>query len=338
MNILRGYQMIGFNHQQADYHIRGAVSLHGERKNAFYRLACGIGLSGFILSTCNRTEIYFNGTSSTRVSELWQSICPEVNFPNGIMVHHHGREMLTHLYEVACGLDAKVPGDNEILGQLKEAAQEARRAGTLDGIWQRITNSAIACSRKIRNSTNFNLGTTSIPYTISQKIREISGNTPRILVMGTGAMALLCIKYLNKHLPGRHLTVASRCPEKARRIAAETGGRSSLLPDPGTSLTRYDAVISALQLDQPVFHLPEGHTLIFDLGIPANFIASPHTRGYKHLDVLAAGVKITLGCRKTEVHKVELIIADFIQAWADWEEKRARITGSQNRVSCSLSA
>ncbi|MCB0603105.1 MAG: hypothetical protein KDC28_17830 [Saprospiraceae bacterium] len=338
MNIIQDYQMIGLNHHRSDFRVRGAVSLHGEQRKTFYRQAQKSGFTGFVLSTCNRTEIYFSATTYDEVLRIWKKCCPEAKFSRNCLIHLSGPDMLNHLYEVACGLDARVPGDNEILGQLKEAVSEAREAKLLPGIWQKITNSAISCSRKIRNSTHFNSGTTSIPYTISKRIRICAGKSPKILVLGTGAMATLCIKYINNHLPDRELAIASRCPEKARRMASECGGDAVLLPADNADFARYDAVISALQLDRPQYEIPHGKSLIFDLGIPANFKTEVHSDRYQHLDWLAAGVKITLGCRSGEVLKVRRIIQEYLQAWDEWEEQRKRVTGQLNLMACSRSA
>lgn len=338
MSLIEDYRMIGFNHHQSDFQMRGAVSLHGKRGSGFLNHARPLGFTGFVLSTCNRTEIYFRGITELEVLQSWRTQCPQAIFSKDYLIQLSGMDMLNHLYAVACGLDAKVPGDNEILGQLKIAINEAREAKLLPGIWQKITNSAIACSRKVRDATNFNRGATSIPYTISKQIRSRFGLSPNILILGTGEMASLCIKYINKHLPERRLAIASRCPEKARRAATEGGGYAVLLPEPNAGFSGYDVVIAALQLDHHQFEIPQQHTLVFDLGIPANFHPGTSSGRYFHLDRLATGVKITLGCRSREVEKVNRIIREQLDGWSAWEAGRKRNTKYLNLTACSPSA
>ena len=282
---------------------------------------------GFLLSTCNRTEIYFKGENEQVVLDAWSETVGLPMLPDEKLYAFNGVETIRHLFQVTCGLDSKVIGDNEILGQLKEAFLFQKENYGLSGIWERIISTAIECSRRVRKETNFNKGSISTPYQIAKIIqKETSGDEP-ILLIGAGEMIKLSLKYLKMVLPNRKVVLTNRSIEKARLLAEEFGADYFHFGELESEMQKFSAIISAIQVDKPFFDqgfLKKNRLhLLFDLGIPCNFtpdVAASHR--YFDLDSIAEFNVSTLKQRTEDVRKVALIIDGQVAQFEDWNRRR----------------
>lgn len=322
------YQIIGINHRTANTALLSAVSLNGQRRTVFLETlhAC-TSFDGFLLSTCNRTEIYFRGENAQTILEVWAETVGLPFFPSEKQYAHSGLEAIRHLFQVACGLDSKVIGDNEILGQLKEAFLFQKENYSLSGIWERIISTAIECSRRVRKETNFNSGSISTPYQIAKIIQKETCEDEPILLIGAGEMITLSLKYLKKLLPNRKLVLANRSIEKARLLAEEFGADYFHFGQLESEMQKFSTIISAIQVEKPFFDASflkkNGPCLLFDLGIPCNFtpeVAASHR--YFDLDIIAEFNVSTLKQRTEDVRKVTSIIDGQVAQFEDWNRRR----------------
>jgi len=179
----------GINFQKADTTVRGLFSV---TKDAYLRIAARAKeqnlRSVFVVSTCNRTEIY---GFAEHVLLLVNLLLKETRGTSEEFMQYaymkSGDHALQHLFEVACGLDSQILGDYEILGQLKQSVDIATSAGMIGPIMNRTVNYAFQASKKIKTDTLLSSGTVSVSYAAIELLREYPGIASKnILVIGTG--------------------------------------------------------------------------------------------------------------------------------------------------------
>ena len=322
------YHIIGINHRTANTALLSAVSLNGQRRAAFLgALNARTSFDGFLLSTCNRTEVYFKNGDEQAILEAWAETVGLPFIPSEKLYAHSGVATIRHLFQVACGLDSKVIGDNEILGQLKEAFVFQKENHRLSGIWERIISSAIECSRRVRKETDFNKGSISTPYHVAKIIERETASDDPVLLIGAGDMVKLSLKYLKMVLPQRPIVLTNRSIEKARLLAEEFGADYFHYGELEAKMPHFTAIISAIQVERPVFdpaYLSKKQpSLLFDLGIPCNFtpeVADSHR--YFDLDTIAEFSATTLKQRTEDASKVAGIVEEQVAQFEDWERRR----------------
>lgn len=167
---------VGINYKKTDASVRGQFAINSDQYNQLLASATEHGLKDFfILSTCNRTEIYGFADSA---SQLIEFICTVTagdaeTFAN-MGYAKSGSAAITHLYSVGAGLDSQILGDYEILGQIKSAAKVAKAAGFIGPFTERLINSVIQCSKAIKTHTQLSGGTVSVSFAAVQYIRDFS--------------------------------------------------------------------------------------------------------------------------------------------------------------------
>jgi len=317
------YQIIGISHQTANTTLLSQLSLNGSKRATFLKkINQKVAFDGFVLSTCNRTEIFYKNLKTIEVLTAWAETVGQEKMPVGKLYQYTGSETVNHLFRVACGLDSKIIGDNEIIGQLKEAVKFQKENFGLSGMWQRIINVTIECSRRVRKETNFNSGSISTPYRITKIIEKNQSENEPILLVGAGEMIQLSLKYLKRILPNRKLIITNRSIEKARKLAEEFGADYTHFGQLETEMKKFSTIISAIQVERPFFteaFLNTKPQLIFDLGIPCNFSAKAVAEHqYFDINSIAEFNQSTLNKRTDQVEKVEQIVMEQLEKFEDW--------------------
>ena len=178
----------------------------------------------FILSTCNRTEIYCTGNEPQKLLSLLSdntSATPEE--VNEYAFVKTGDEAVKHLFRVAAGMDSQILGDYEIIGQLKNAFNLAKSFKRTSGYMEKLLNSSLQSSRQVKSRTALSDGTTSVSYAVIQLLKEtIGGQHPmNVCLMGLGKIGTLTLKNLKAYLPQHQVTVINRNEAKAELAAGE---------------------------------------------------------------------------------------------------------------------
>src|SRR5215213_10966667 len=145
-NFLSQFCIAGINYRKSDVNIRGKFSLSQEQCGYLLRQAIGKHVPGaFVLSTCNRTEIY---GICNQPNELIELLCLHTQGTVHDFIEHgyiyQGLQAIEHLFKVAAGLDSQIIGDYEILSQLKHATNFAKQQGSMNSFIERVINFAIA--------------------------------------------------------------------------------------------------------------------------------------------------------------------------------------------------
>lgn len=201
-----------------------------------------------ILNTCNRVELYTAG--AVRQDMLTQAFCSfhevEPAYFSQYGVWREDASALEHLFEVAAGLDSQIPGETEIIGQVKAAYQNAVDSGTLGPALNRAFQKSFQNAKWIRTNTGIGKGQISPGNIAAELAMRIFGELERtrILMIGTGEIGQQTLKSLRSR-GAKTFTVTSRTLGKARLLAADYGGVALDFEKIGEVLHYFDIVLCA---------------------------------------------------------------------------------------------
>src|SRR5205814_2905254 len=276
-NILK-FWIVGINYKKADAATRGQFAIQNEQYANLLVNALANGLNEvFVLSTCNRTEIYgFADHSSQLVSLLCvHTTRTKETFLESSYIKN-GKEAIEHLFNVSAGLDSQILGDYEIVGQIKTAVKLSKKLGCMNVLLERLINTVLQSSKAIKNQTELSGGTVSVSFAAVQYIREHVPNIAdkKILLLGTGKIGKTTCKNLVHYLKTRNITLINRTVEKAAELAMELDLKYAPLTELSNYISQSDIILVATDSTEPtiLFSHLEGQTdkLILDLSIPYN--------------------------------------------------------------------
>ncbi len=214
----------------------------------------GLARGAAIVSTCNRSEIYFEGAAAEEISAWAAGFLgiPEAG-PSGAFRALSGMEAVAHSFRVASGLDSMALGETQILGQMREAARASRAAGLMSRGLGMLFDAAFAAAKRARRESGIGEGAVSLSA-CAQAFAEgalgaLEGRSA--LVIGAGDMARQALERLAQAGFSR-LAVANRTLERARRLALPLGGEAFPLSDLPERLREFDLVVCAAAVSAPL--------------------------------------------------------------------------------------
>lgn len=331
-----GFQMAGINYKKTDATVRGQYAVSQEQYASLLAKAPLMGIGElFVLSTCNRTEIY--GVVED-AAQLIQLLCSEtsgdVDTFSTLAYIKKGHAAVDHLFQVAAGLDSQILGDYEIVGQIKQAVKFAKERGFVGSFMDRLVNSVLQSSKVIKNQTALSGGTVSVSFAavqyIKQKVAHFSAK--KILLVGTGKIGRSTCKNLVDYLGTKQVTLINRSPEKAHVLAQELGLCSASIDRLAEEVAQADIILVATNAAQPAIlktHLENsGPKLIIDLSIPYNVDPAASQLAHVRLvnvDELSRLKDDTIKKRAAEVPKAKAIISEHMQEFLEWNEHRRHV-------------
>ncbi|HVZ57983.1 MAG TPA: glutamyl-tRNA reductase [Chitinophagaceae bacterium] len=330
------FYLAGISYRKTDAETRGRFAVGTEQYAEILAQAASYGADElFIISTCNRTEIY---GFADRAQQLVNLLCSRTAGDAELFAQHayikQGAEAIRHLLDVSCGLDSQILGDYEIVGQIKTAVKFSKERGFIAAFTERLVNAALQCSKAIKNQTALSGGTVSVSFAAAQYIRDHvrQVSQKKIVLLGTGKIGRNTCKNLVDYLDTRHITLINRTEERAAELAAELGLQSAPLECLEEQVAGADIILVATNAGEPIIlrsHL-EGHgpKLIIDLSIPCNVEdQAQQLPGITlvNVDQLSRLKDETLARRQAEVPKARTLIASHIEEFMDWYEMRKNV-------------
>jgi len=291
----------------------------------------------FLLSTCNRTEVYLQprdeeGAYNAVLNMVFLHRVPELERPGRLYVKRNG-EAARHLLGVASGLESMVLGEPEILGQVKQASALAEAVGAEGPVLRRLLRSATAAGKRARQETAITTGAVSLGYAVVELARNIFRGLEecQVLLIGAGEIARSVARPVVER-GARELRVANRSLERAQQFKEEFPNAEILAFDERlAALQTADLVIASTGADEPVLtrahlkaamrHRPSRPLLVVDLGVPRNVEprAGRLENVFLHaIDSLDTLIQRNLKRRKEEVPKVEEIIEQELALFRGW--------------------
>lgn len=325
------FHVLGFSYEKADAQTRGKLAFFDSYTDEFIEKVRDLGIQHFfILSTCNRTEVYF---FADQPEVMRTAYCEQVGGDQEsfrqITFIKTGRNALQHLFRVSTGIESQILGDFEVLSQMKKAFRTFKKKGTSNAGLERIMNTAIQISKQIKNETSLSDGTTSVSYAavqyIIQNVKDLKNK--KIVLFGTGKIGRNTCENLVKHSDNNHITLINRTPEKAEELSSKLHLTTRKIEELPEVLKETDILIVATGAPEPTVTrelLPERDLLIIDLSIPENVANDCANENIKvvNVDQLSKVINETLQSRKSEIPKVETIIRLKMWEFEDWIESR----------------
>lgn len=326
----------GINYKKTDASLRGQFAISPDKYGMLLHEAKRFGVQElFVLSTCNRTEIYGLAEDITHLTAL---LC---SFTEGsrelfdeLSYKKSGISAVEHLFYVGAGLDSQILGDYEIVGQIKQSVKIAREQGAIGAFLERLVNSVLQSSKVIKNETALSGGTVSVSFAAVQYIKEkfLAPRNPKILLLGVGKIGRNTCKNLVDYLDTTNITLINRSPEKAAELAGELGVQYSPLESLENEVRAADIILVATNSDDPTIlksHIEgAGQKLIIDLSVPCN--VEKEARDLSNItlvnvDELSRIKDETLHKREAEVPKAVAIIATCLEEFTAWLEMRKHV-------------
>lgn len=243
--------VLGLNHQTAPISLRERVAIADiELPAALSNLSNLPGVQeAALLSTCNRTEIYLrteDGDPGAVVRWLAEYRGVPASSLDGYVYDYRDIDAARHLFRVATGLDSLVLGEPQILGQVKQAWQDARRHGALRDALDRLFQQTFAVAKKVRTDTRIGAHPVSVAYAGVRLVRQVFAELDQatVLLIGAGDTIELTARHL-VDARAKRLLVANRTLEHAQALASRFGGYALPLSELPRHLPEADVVISA---------------------------------------------------------------------------------------------
>lgn len=333
---INNFFIAGINYKKTDALLRGEFAVNNDQYKSLLSKAGEMGLSElFVLSTCNRTEIY---GFAADVNVLMKLLCSQTqgsfeDFKKMAYVFS-GVDAIEHLFNVGAGLDSQILGDYEIVGQLKQAVKFSKENGFVGAYLERMINGVLQTSKEIKTTTALSGGTVSVSFAAIQYIKETVANCAdkHILLIGTGKIGRNTCKNLVDYLCTKNITLVNRTEGKAAELATELGLKYAPVDQLNEQVQLADIILVATNSLEPIIiknHLINSNEkLIIDLSVPYNVEEAAQQLDHitlVNVDELSKIKDATLEKRKAEVPKVKAIIADHILEFVEWHEMRKHV-------------
>ncbi len=336
------FSVLSISFEKADAVTRGKFAFFDTHIKDFLKIIHQQDLGDvFVVSTCNRTEIYATTTDYLKIAEVYCEIIgvSTEEFMQFVQVFHQ-QEALNHLFRVAGGLESQILGDFEIIGQIKNAYNRFKKEKKdANPYMERAINSAIQISKRIKNETEISNGAASVSYAAVHYILNHFQNiaNQNILLLGVGEIGQNTVENLVKHAYQPNIKVANRTKEKAEKIAEKYQIPHINFQYLDNELLLTDILIVATGADRPIInkkHLSSDRKmLVIDLSIPNN--VDKNVTDYADItlvdiDELSQQIADTMEQRKKEIPKAEKIIEEMTTVFLDWEKNRELVPKIHN--------
>jgi glutamyl-tRNA reductase len=250
------FNILGINHKTAPVALREKVAFSEDRLvAALNTLRQENGVTEVvILSTCNRTEVYWSGSASGAELSQWL----EKHHGNDLdlapsLYNHQESRAVEHAFSVASGLDSMVLGEAQILGQLKDAYRVAQETGSTGPVLNKLFQAAFSAAKRVRSETRIGANAVSLASATVSLARRVYADLSAhsALLIGAGEMNALTARHFMS-AGVKRMVIANRTLERAQTLAAEINAHAVGLADLDKELAQADIVISCTGSPTPL--------------------------------------------------------------------------------------
>ena len=250
------FNILGINHKTAPVALREKVAFNEDRLVAALRtlrLESGVA-EVVILSTCNRTEVYWSGSASGAELTQWleRHHGDNLDLASSLYVHQEQRAV-EHAFSVASGLDSMVLGEAQILGQLKDAYRVAHQTGSTGPTLNKLFQAAFSAAKCVRSETQIGANAVSLASATVKLTRRMYSDlsVQNTLLIGAGEMIALTARHFAT-AGVKRMVIANRTLSRAQSLAAEVKGYAVDLAQLDKELAQADIVISCTASPDPM--------------------------------------------------------------------------------------
>lgn len=336
--------LVGLNHTTAPLAIREKIVFSGDQRlralQAFREKFPQT--EAVLLSTCNRVELYAarSVAGHPRVEEMVQFIADFHQLPaaevSGHLYRKVDRASVRHLFCVASSLDSLVLGETQILGQVREAYELAKQAGSAGALLNPLFQRAIAAGRYVMTQTALGEGRLSVASVAVDYARQIFDHfgDKTVLSIGAGKMAQLVLQHFAALSP-RQLLVCNRDTQKAERLAAMFSATPAPFDGISQWLTQADVVISSTGAPHAIITEPMFEQVLrrrryrpvflIDIALPRDVepaVGDLENVYLYNIDDLQKVVAATQGNRVGAVEQARAVVEQQLEEFASWHRAR----------------
>lgn len=332
---------VGLTHREAPLELRERLAIPRERLGLAVERLDEFVPEGVILSTCNRTEVYASvgheGSGARSVHRFLAELSglDERQLAPHLRTHWQ-EEAARHLFRVAAGLDSMILGEGQVLGQVREAFEQATLRRPIGPELARLFHRALAVGKRARSETAIARSAVSISQAAVERARRVLGGLERstVLIIGAGKMGELAARSLREHGAER-LLLMNRGADRADALAERHGGQAWPLSELAGALRSADIVIASTAAPSYLLTpalvgaaLPErgGRPLVVvDIGVPRNVdpaVGELPGVELSNVDDLRDDCAANLELRRGESAKVEAIVEDELTKYVQWWQSR----------------
>ena len=279
-------QLFGINHKTTKLSERELFIINDSNQEDFknfFQNAFGDSIDSFFtLSTCNRTEVYIFGSSSSasQIAKKTLEFFGSSDFLNNDLYFFKGNDAIEHMCNVASGLDSQVLGEQEILGQFKRSIQTYIQLGSLKGEFQRLTDDIISIAKAARSETQIGFNPLSVSGLSLKIVQEIFEDPAqqKLTIVGAGQMALSVIEnFYNNGI--KNINAVNRS-KKILTINSSISIETTHLSQLGALIKNTDILVTSINsplpiigkglIEQAMRERKNKPMLLIDLGVPRN--------------------------------------------------------------------
>lgn len=308
-----------------------------------------------ILSTCNRTEIYFYRDRSGKqnsIEKLVQLLKEFKNFNGDVeeaFYLYTYMDAVKHLFEVTSGIDSLVVGENQIVNQVKEFYMKSTQAALTGAMLMRLFQKSFETSKRVRTDTNIQQGATSVSYVAVdwcyKKLKNLSDKN--ILLIGTGETGKIALSHLADK-GAKNFFLTNRTAKTAEKCATLYQGKAIPFENFKEQLPQCDIVIAATNAKEHLItksdvqsYINGRQSLFVDLSVPRNIDDSINELTNAEVvavDGLSSSVEKTNQMRMDSIESSLKIIEELSEEYMVWFEQRrlrpliSAITKSMNEI------
>ena len=336
--------LISINYKHAPVEIREQFDFSENQKLEFHQiLRSNCNVEGLmILSTCNRTEIYFEyenhiGQENKLMHAVLKSLVEFKSFNESLSPYLEkktNKDVVEHIFRVIAGLESMIVGEYQIVEQLKDAFAFEKKKKMLGPIINRMVQKAFETGKYIRTHTNIDKGAMSVSYAAVEKVaQKFDILKIKTLCVGAGETGALSVQYLDKK-GCKDIAITNRTFSKAEKLSNQFNIRTIHFDELKITIALVDVAIFSTSSKEPLLNVKEvekivlnreKELLLIDLCVPRNLpkeIGDIEGVSLVNIDGLKDIVNVNYNKRKMEVIKAESFIAEFLLDFEDWASSR----------------
>jgi glutamyl-tRNA reductase len=352
--MISNFKSISLTYRKAPLEIRERVALNeSECKNLIQKIKEFTDSSEIlILSTCNRTEIYYSSNEDIG-DDIIKMLGVEKNIPSLIsqkeyfQIYNDQAEAVMHLFEVGIGLDSQVVGDNQIVNQVKIAYQWSADMHLAGPFLHRLMHTIFFTNKRVVQETSFRDGAASVSYATVELAEELLSNNTNanILIVGLGEIGADVCRNFAANTSFKNITLTNRSPLKSETLAKECSIQHVPFDTLWEAVAKADLVISSVAKEEPLFSKEEiaklnilSHKYFIDLSVPRSVEAQaeelPGVIVYD-IDHIQNRSNEALENRLNAIPHVRQIIIDSIAEFNEWS-KEMMVSPTINKLKNAL--
>jgi glutamyl-tRNA reductase len=310
-----------------------------------------------LISTCNRTEIYFsqdkhdNQTAFELIYEIVKKFKGVTDHCWHYFYHRSNTGAVRHLFEVSSGLDSQIIGEDQIIGQVKEAYVTCTELALTDAVLMRLFQKSFEAGKRVRTETGIKLGITSVSSAAVEMCSSLLNGLAdkSVLIIGAGETGILALQNIYKK-GVKSIAVSNRTIETAEKTAARYMGVAIPFETVGKYLHGFDIVMIATASPEPIITTemvkmnqkirPDHKQVYVDLSVPRNI--ESEVGELENIDLLSVDdlqeiVAQTSEKKKESAEKAHVILDEVVSDFTEWLASRS-LRPAINTISTNLQA